>query len=102
MEKNNRKTQSEYGLVSTAADLGHLMRGHRKSQQLTLEKVSGLSNLSMRFLSELERGKETAELGKALTVLANLGLEVIIQPRGRQQHVEQQLKKFDIKDDKDE
>ena len=35
----------------------------------------------MRFLSELERGKETAELGKSLQVLFNLGLEVIVQPR---------------------
>jgi hypothetical protein len=35
----------------------------------------------MRFLSEFERGKETAEIGKVLKALRTLGLEVIIQPR---------------------
>ena len=72
-----------YDRIKTVAELGNVMRSYRKSQHLTLEKVSGLSNLSMRFLSELERGKETAELGKALQALNNLGLEIIIQPRGR-------------------
>ena len=36
----------------------------------------------MRFLSELERGKATAEVGKVLSALDQLGLEVIIQPKG--------------------
>ena len=35
----------------------------------------------MRFLSEFERGKDTAELGKALAALAALGLEVVVRPR---------------------
>lgn len=48
-----------------------------------LETVSGLGNLSTRFLSEFERGKETAEVGKVLKAQRTLGLEVIIQPRGR-------------------
>ena len=47
-------------------------------RRLTLETVSGLGNLSMRFLSEFERGKETAEIGKVLKALRTLGLEVII------------------------
>jgi hypothetical protein len=34
-------------------------------------------------LSEFERGKETAELGKVLKALRTLGLEVIVLPRGR-------------------
>ena len=71
-----------YGAVQTCADLGRLARAHRKHRRLTLETVSGLGNLSMRFLSEFERGKETAEIGKVLKALRTLGLEVIIQPRG--------------------
>ena len=67
--------------IHSVSELGNLMRARRKTQQLTLEKVSGLSNLSMRFLSELERGKETAELGKTLQAIKMLGLEIIIQPR---------------------
>lgn len=72
-----------YGMVQTAEELGRLARAHRKHRRLTLETVSGLGNLSTRFLSEFERGKETAEIGKILKALRTLGLEVIIQPRGQ-------------------
>ena len=72
-----------YGAVQTAEALGRLARAHRKQRRLTLETVSGLGNLSPRFLSEFERGKETAEIGKILKALRTLGLEIIIQPRGR-------------------
>lgn len=72
-----------YGTVQTAEELGRLVRAHRKQRRLTLETVSGLGNLSTRFLSEFERGKETAEIGKVLKALRTLGLEIIIQPRGQ-------------------
>lgn len=85
MPKDIANTSLPFGRIKTTSELGAIIRSFRKSQNLTLEKVSGLSNLSMRFLSELERGKETAELGKALAVLNNLGLEIIIQPRGYDQ-----------------
>jgi HTH-type transcriptional regulator / antitoxin HipB len=68
--------------IRNAAEFGTLIRRYRKNHHITLESVSGISQLSMRFLSELERGKETAELGKALKALQLLGLELIIQPRG--------------------
>ena len=72
-----------YGAVQTPEELGRLARAHRKHRHLTLETLSGLGNLSPRFLSEFERGKETAEIGKVLKALRTLGLEVIIQPRGQ-------------------
>jgi len=70
-----------YGKIQRTEDLGHLVRAHRKHKQLTLESASGLANLSVRFLSEFERGKSTAEIGKVLKALNTLGLDVIIQPR---------------------
>ncbi len=73
--------QVHYGKARSAKELGALVRAHRKQRKLTLETISGLGNLSTRFLSEFERGKETAELGKVLKVLRTLGLEVVIQPR---------------------
>jgi len=72
----------EYGPIRTTGGLGRLVRAHRKERGLTLETVSGLANLSVRFLSEFERGKETAETGKVLKALRTLGLEVIVRPRG--------------------
>tara|TARA_R110001599_G_C12274486_1_gene661913 strand:- start:6138 stop:6422 length:285 start_codon:yes stop_codon:yes gene_type:complete len=76
------KIQVQYGVVRSAEELGQLARAHRKQRKLTLETISGLGNLSTRFLSEFERGKETAELGKVIKALGTLGLEVVIQPRG--------------------
>ena len=76
------KNDITYGTIRTTEELGRLARVHRKSRRLTLETVSGLGNLSTRFLSEFERGKKTAEIGKILKALRTLGLEVIIQPRG--------------------
>ena len=74
--------------IKSPTELGKLIRTYRKEHQLTLQKVSNVSHLGMRFLSELERGKESAELGKVLQVLHNLGLEIIIQSRGYKHKVE--------------
>jgi HTH-type transcriptional regulator / antitoxin HipB len=73
--------QPKFGVIHSPSELGETMRDFRKNHQLTLEDVSNVTNLSMRFLSEVERGKETAEIGKVLQALNKLGLEVIIQPR---------------------
>jgi len=85
MPQGQQKESPQFGRVKDVSELGALLRAFRKEQKLSLEKVSGLTNVSMRFLSELERGKETAELGKALSTINKLGLEVIIQPRGYDQ-----------------
>lgn len=77
-----KKQNPEYGIVLSVAELGRIARAHRKNRRLTLETVSGLGNLSPRFLSEFERGKETAEIGKILKALRTMGLEIVIQPRG--------------------
>ena len=66
---------------NTTAELGRLIRAHRKRRQLTIETVSGLANVSPRFLSELERGKATAEIGKVLKTLQTLGLDIVLKSR---------------------
>jgi transcriptional regulator with XRE-family HTH domain len=81
-----------YSAVQTTEELGRLKRIHRKRRRLTLETISGLGNLSTRFLSEFERGKETAEIGKVLKALRTMGLEVIIQPRGRETSAQPTIK----------
>ncbi|MHB8454035.1 MAG: hypothetical protein ACYDDO_04905 [Acidiferrobacterales bacterium] len=47
-----------YAAVQTVLELGRLVRAYRKQRRLTLETVSGLSNLSMRFLSEFKRARK--------------------------------------------
>lgn len=72
--------------VTNTKALGKLLRNFRAQQNITLERVVGIANVGMRFLSELERGKETAQLGKVIKVLNTLGLEIIIRPRGQKRY----------------
>lgn len=74
--------QPEYGKLTSVAQLGAVLRAFRKQHGFTLQRIAGLTNVSMRFLSELERGKETAEIGKAFMLINKLGLELSIYPRG--------------------
>lgn len=77
--------------IDTPVELGALLRARRKAQRLTLEDLSGLSGLGIRFLSELERGKPTAELGKAMHALSVLGLELYAVDRARHVGFESEL-----------
>ncbi len=56
--------------------LGQMVRDTRKEQGLSQDDLAGLSGTGRRFVSELENGKDTAHLGKTLTVLAALGLGI--------------------------
>ena len=76
-----QQKELRYGSVRSVQELGELLRLHRKSRGRTLERLSGVGNVGVRFLSELERGKETAEIGKAFRALQLLGLEVVVVPR---------------------
>lgn len=85
------KSTSATNLVDDPVALGALLRTRRKAQRLTLDDLAGLSGLGVRFLSELERGKPTAELGKAIQALAALGLVLYAVPRAQSAQVEKAL-----------
>jgi transcriptional regulator with XRE-family HTH domain len=65
------------------ADIGAWVKTMRKSSGVTLVEGAALTGVGVRFLQELEHGKATASLGKVLTVLHRMGLEVSIRPRGK-------------------
>ena len=67
-------------VIDTTA-LGKAIRRHRKTIGLTQQDAAGLCGVGERFLSELERGKESTSLGKALQVIRRLGLRVILTDR---------------------
>lgn len=69
-------------IVSDARDIGALIATERKRQGLTQAELAGFSGVGVTFLSQLENGKGTAELDKALTVLATLGIDLVAQRRG--------------------
>lgn len=53
--------------------LGEVIRKVRKQQGLTQPQLAGAAGVGLRFLVELEGGKGTSHLGKALAVLDALG-----------------------------
>ncbi|MGE0108894.1 MAG: helix-turn-helix transcriptional regulator [Bdellovibrionales bacterium] len=57
-------------------DIGNIVRKARKAQNLTQEDLAGLSQVGRGFISDLESGKETAQIGKMLKVLAALGVSL--------------------------
>ena len=61
--------------------IGRLVRKSRKDQGLTQAEAAGYLNVGTRFLSELENGKPTVQLEKALHVLKGLGYQIIPIPR---------------------
>ena len=72
-----------YGKITDAEDLGRYIRAQRKAQDITQADFAALCGVGNRFISELENGKPTMELGKVLHVLKSLGLEIHVTPRGQ-------------------
>lgn len=80
-----RQTAQKFpsGTIRTTADIGAWVRWRRKASGKTLAEAAALVGVGVRFLHELEHGKETASLGKALLVLQRMGLVVEIHERPR-------------------
>lgn len=64
----------------TPATIGEAIRSTRKSLGVTQRDLALTSGTGLRFIIELERGKETCEIGKALRVLHTLGIEMTLSP----------------------
>ena len=67
--------------VTSPKTLGELLRKKRKSQNLTQGQVAEYCGVSVKFISEVERGKATAEIGKVLYLLNTLGIDLIADTR---------------------
>lgn len=64
----------------TPRDIGRVVRETRRAQGLRQDQLAGAAGVGVRFVVELEAGKVTARLGKALAVLAALGCTLRIEP----------------------
>lgn len=58
--------------------LGHIVKQARKEQGLTQEQLAATTGVGVRFIRELEKGKESCHIGKALTVASMLGIDITI------------------------
>ena len=59
--------------------LGSAIEVERKRRNLTQTQVAELSNTSINFVSQVERGKRTAQIGKVIDLLRILGLQLVIE-----------------------
>lgn len=69
-------------MIRSVEDLGGLIQRVRKEQGLTQLDISGLAQTGNRFIVDLEKGKPTIQMQKALGVLELLGLELVVRKRG--------------------
>lgn len=60
--------------IQNMDDLAKIVRVARKKQGLSQIELAGISGLGRRFISELERGKPTAQVAKVILLLNVLGI----------------------------
>ena len=64
--------------IQTAKALGERVRVHRKALGITQAELAMTSGTGIRFISDLENGKNTCQIGKVLLVLRTLGLSCLL------------------------
>ena len=64
-----------------ADQFGEAIRVFRKRRGLTQQQVADKAGCSLMYVSNLERGKTSAELGKALKILDVLDVEISFSDR---------------------
>jgi len=65
-------------LDSSIKTLGSIIRKVRKEQGLTQQQLASVCGVGVRFLREVERGKETSQIGLVIRVVSMLGLQIKI------------------------
>jgi y4mF family transcriptional regulator len=63
----------------TAEKLGELVKTARRRMGVTQRALAMTSGTGVRFIVDLEKGKPTCRLGKALAVLNTLGIEIAVK-----------------------
>lgn len=64
--------------MNRVMSLGCLVRDVRRAQKLSQEQLAAATGVGVRFVRELEHGKESCQIGKVLLVLGMLGINVQI------------------------
>ena len=67
--------------IYDAKQLGQAIRQRRKELHYTQADLSDFTGFSISFISDLENGKPTAEIGKTLQLISLLGMDIKLQRR---------------------
>jgi len=71
--------------MTTPSTLATTVKAARRALKLKQAELAAAAGVGIRFVVELEAGKPTVQLGKALAVLEALGLECRIVARSEAQ-----------------
>lgn len=63
-------------IIQNVGEFGSVVRRARKGQGLTQQELALTANTAPRFISDLENGKPTCQIGKALHVARCLGIRI--------------------------
>jgi len=66
----------------TPEEIGRLVRQTRKGLGVTQRDLAMTAGTGLRFIIELEQGKPSCQIGKVLTVLHTLGIQVALEAPG--------------------
>ena len=80
--RRSRESERETMKITSAQELGQAIRKRRKELGYTQTELADFSRCGLTFVSDLERGKKTAELEKALQVVNVLGIDLLSEVRG--------------------
>ena len=62
--------------IQTVEQLGATIRSRRKDLGVTQKDLAMICGTGLRFIVDLEKGKQTCQIGKILLVIPALGLKV--------------------------
>ena len=68
--------------VYKMSDIGSLVKEKRTEYGMTQSQLADACGKGIRFISELENGKQTMQIGKVLDTLHVLGLDLSLSERG--------------------
>lgn len=68
--------------ITDSKSLGKAIQVRRKELHYTQAYLSEFTGFSISFISDLERGKPTAEIEKTLRLINILGLDIFVEKRG--------------------
>ena len=68
--------------LTNTSQLAEIVRRERKRQKVSQIRLSQLADVGVRFVRDLEDGKETVQLDKVLAVLETLGIAIELSTPG--------------------
>jgi len=68
--------------IYKTSDIGLLIKKKRNELNMTQPQLANISGNGIRFISDLENGKKTMQIGKVLDIIHILGFDLIISARG--------------------